>query len=215
VSGKALTGGTVRVEQNAERIAVTRRGVSPDEGDIIVRLELDAPLQNVDVIDVPIARPREMENVAVSLTRMPGGQYEGRGAESLVDGVRGTTDRMDAAWLGFESEDCEAVLDFHAAKKLSRVSVGCLQEQVSWIFYPKAIEIAVSDDGTSFRQVGRIDDGAARRDAEIRPHDFSVSFAPVAARYLRVRALNRGVCPPWHEAAGNKAWLFVDEIRVK
>jgi len=24
-----------------------------------------------------------------------------------------------------------------------------------------------------------------------------------------------GVCPPWHSGAGDKAWLFVDEIIVQ
>jgi len=28
-------------------------------------------------------------------------------------------------------------------------------------------------------------------------------------------AKNRGVCPAWHPGAGQKAWLFVDEIAVE
>ena len=34
------------------------------------------------------------------------------------------------------------------------------------------------------------------------------------ARYLRVRAANVGTLPAGHRAAGQPAWLFVDEILV-
>jgi hypothetical protein len=156
-----------------------------------------------------------MASATVTLTNKPTQPFGGPGAESLVDGARGSTDRMDGQWLGFLGESCEAVIDLHGSRELSSVKVGCLQEQVSRIFYPTAIEIAGSDDGQSYRQVARIENGEARRDAEIRTHDFTASFAPAAARFLRVRILNCGVCPPWHEAAGNKAWVLVDEISVK
>jgi hypothetical protein len=46
-------------------------------------------------------------------------------------------------------------------------------------------------------------------------HDFSASMKTIKARYVRVKAENIGVCPKWHSGAGNKAWLFVDEIMVE
>jgi hypothetical protein len=33
-------------------------------------------------------------------------------------------------------------------------------------------------------------------------------------RYVRVYAKNMAVCPDWHNGAGGKAWLFVDEIII-
>jgi hypothetical protein len=32
---------------------------------------------------------------------------------------------------------------------------------------------------------------------------------------VKIHAMNRGVCPPWHLGAGGKAWLFADEIVVE
>jgi hypothetical protein len=63
--------------------------------------------------------------------------------------------------------------------------------------------------------VGKIDMGGPKEDAEIRINDFSVSFEPVVARHLRVRAVNVGLCPSWHEGAGGKAWILVDEIGIE
>jgi len=37
----------------------------------------------------------------------------------------------------------------------------------------------------------------------------------ISARYVRFRAESVGKLPDWHPAAGNPAWLFVDEIVVR
>ena len=34
------------------------------------------------------------------------------------------------------------------------------------------------------------------------------------ARYIRVVAKNRSVCPEWHKNAGKEAWLFLDEVLI-
>jgi Alpha-L-fucosidase len=214
VRSTLLTGGAaVKVVQDEKKIVVTRRSGKEEEGDVIIRLEFDSPVEDMDVVDVPAKKT--LENVSVTLANEPDQPFVGHEAGSLVDGMRGTTDRMDGRWLGFLGGQCEAVIDLRDARILSSVTVGCLQEQVSRIFYPTAIEVAGSDDGQSFRDVGRIDNGHPRLDAEIHTRDFTVSFSPITVRFLRVRVLNAVVCPPWHNAAGNKAWILLDEISVK
>jgi hypothetical protein len=37
----------------------------------------------------------------------------------------------------------------------------------------------------------------------------------VTFRFLKVVARNTGVCPRWHSAAGQPAWLFAEEIVVR
>ncbi|MBK6621147.1 MAG: hypothetical protein IPG32_09805 [Saprospirales bacterium] len=35
------------------------------------------------------------------------------------------------------------------------------------------------------------------------------------ARYIRVKGVNRGVCPPGHKGEGGKSWVFADEITIR
>ena len=35
------------------------------------------------------------------------------------------------------------------------------------------------------------------------------------ARYVRATARNIGVCPDWHPGAGEKAWIFADELIIE
>jgi alpha-L-fucosidase len=212
---QALTGGNVRVEQTSDGIVVRMPAEQQDKLNTVVRLELDRPVDQLEPLEVRRRITVDMERAAIELATPPDAKFSAKGVKSLVDGVRGTTDRMDGEWLGFEGNDFEASFDFRATRKVSRIIVGCLQEQVSWIFCPKTVEISVSENGTGFRTVGKIKTGEPREDAEIRINDFSVSFDPVVTRYLRIRAVNVGVCPAWHEGAGRKAWVFVDEIGVE
>ncbi len=43
---------------------------------------------------------------------------------------------------------------------------------------------------------------------------FLISSLGRRARYIEVRAVNKGSIPSWHAAGGQKAWLFVDEIAI-
>ena len=37
----------------------------------------------------------------------------------------------------------------------------------------------------------------------------------IQARYIKIEALNYGVCPGWHPGSGNDTWMFLDEIEVE
>lgn len=66
-----------------------------------------------------------------------------------------------------------------------------------------------------FKELGMVENQIDPRTADRSIHDFTLTFTPVEARYLHVSLKNIGFCPSWHAGAGNKAWLFVDEIIVE
>jgi len=80
---------------------------------------------------------------------------------------------------------------------------------------PLAMEVELSRDGENFISVGRaVNDVPDHQDgAGIKT--FAVTCTPHRARFVRVQAENRLVCPDWHKGAGGKAWIFADEILVK
>lgn len=42
--------------------------------------------------------------------------------------------------------------------------------------------------------------------------ELSVTNGEEEIRYVRIRAVNVGQIPVWHDAAGRPAWLFADDI---
>ena len=60
-----------------------------------------------------------------------------------------------------------------------------------------------------------IDNDLSEKENEPTIKNFEYELDETTARYVRVIAQNRGVCPFWHPKAGEPAWLFEDEIVVE
>ena len=144
-------------------------------------------------------------------------KYSGGGANGLINGLKGTRDYRDGIWQGYEGVDLVATIDLGNVEKIKEISCGFLQQQVSWIFFPKFVQFETSTDGAKFNVVKIFDNRSASEkfDIKAKVKDFIAKFEPQNARYVRVVAKNIGVCPDWHPGAGGKAWIFADEIVVK
>lgn len=151
-------------------------------------------------------------NSTVLLKNSYSPKYPAGGVGSVVDGIRGTMEFHDGLWQGYEGVDIEAVIDFGEEKEISEAGAGFYQEISSWIFMPDSVEFYVSNDGANFTNVGTSRNDVPQKYPDPLKKDFSVSFDKRTARYIKMVAKNIGVCPPWHDGAGGKAWLFVDEI---
>jgi hypothetical protein len=141
--------------------------------------------------------------------------YSAGGDMALIDGLRGGLDFKTGVWQGYEGVDVDAIVDLGSVRRLGRVSTGFLQDQDSWIFFPEAVEYSVSIDGKSFTPVARSARSVPAREEGARIESISSGPIGKSARYVRVHALNIGLCPTWHEGAGGKAWIFADEIVVE
>jgi len=142
-------------------------------------------------------------------------KYEGGGPVALVDGLRGDKNHSGGRWQGFEGDDLAAVIDLGAVQTVRTVTIGFLEKIDSWIFFPTSVEIALSVDGSSYRPLPAPESPAAEPGAAVSVKDVRISAAGAKARYIRVTAVSRGTCPEGHPGAGQKAWLFADEIIVE
>lgn len=149
----------------------------------------------------------------ITLTTPPSKKYEADGAFTLVNGIVATTkpNWSRAEWLGFQGTECEAVIDLGKTDTISKVTVGYLEDKLSWIWIPSAIEISVSDDNKQFNSVKKLDQDAIG----LNNRNAVLEFSPQYTRYVKVRINNYGTIPPSNPGAGKTAWLFVDEISVE
>jgi hexosaminidase len=139
----------------------------------------------------------------------------GGGDGALTDGIRSNAETDDGAWQGTLGQDLDAIVDLGGSTPIRRVAVGFLQDSSHDVFLPLTVDFSVSDDGTNYRQVGRVVNVTPKDDPTIVTKDFGVPLPAVQGRYLRVTARNIGTLPPPHPRAGAKAWLFTDEIIVE
>ncbi|MBN2416864.1 PQQ-binding-like beta-propeller repeat protein [bacterium] len=142
-------------------------------------------------------------------------RYSGGGAAALTDGLRGEASARHPAWQGYEGVDLRAIIDLGAVRTVREVDVSMLQHQESWIFLPDSVIIEVSVDGRVFTPAVSVANTVPRKTTGAFLHTVRAPLQNRDARYIRVRAVNIGRCPSWHAAAGETAWLFVDEIIIE
>ena len=146
-----------------------------------------------------------------------GKQYNGGNAMALVDGVTGSEKDFSQKWIGFQGVAMIATVELKNVENIKSITTTFLEANVSWIFAPTRVKYEVSADGTNFKEVYSLD--MQERTTEFKRGD---RILPVGAhvnesnvKYVRITAENIGICPPWHSGAGNKAWLFVDELVIE
>ncbi len=146
---------------------------------------------------------------------MPDSRYPGIGESALVDGIKGSENHTDGLWQGFEGDSPKLEIDLGSIKNISSVTATFYQRWKSWIFLPENIEVSLSEDGKTFATPQLYKNTVpANKDGRI-IEAFKVNFDNQKAQFIRLKAKNIGVCPPWHGGAGGKAWLFVDEVVVE
>ena len=141
-------------------------------------------------------------------------QYAAAGDKTLIDQQRGGSNYRTGNWQGYR-EDLVATIDLGKVKDIASVSLGCMQDIKSWIFFPKKVEYFVSTNGKNFSSLGVMHTTFSDSTEGSFTKDYVLKTASTKARYLKVKAKNYGVCPDWHLGAGGKTWLFVDEITIK
>lgn len=165
---------------------------------------------------VSVAKFYKLEgNLSISIKQKPSRQYTAGGPEALIDGIRGKENFRLGDWQGYDGTDFEAVLNLGGEMELWKVTAGFLQDFRSWIHVPQFVEIYVSDDGINFTQFDKISNDISDRDFKILIKDFTFDMKGKKSKYIKVFAKNYGVLPDWHEGAGGKSFIFVDEISVK
>ena len=111
--------------------------------------------------------------------------------------------------------DLDAVIDLHEVKTISKVTGFFLQDTKSWIVMPKQFIVEVSADGKEYKEVFNGSNFLPIDDLKVQVKNVIAIFTPVAARYVRIRAIQYGKLPAWHEGAGGDTHIFVDEINVE
>ncbi len=150
----------------------------------------------------------------ITLTNPASDKYPGDGAFTLVNGVINEKGfARSREFLGFSGTNCEAIIDLGILEPISFVVVNTLNRTSSWIWRPLTTEVFGSGDGINWYSLKLTDDYEETKDGTGKGK-MTMSFKATYARYVKVVVTNWGTIPAGNPGAGNKPWLFVDEIEV-
>ncbi|MFZ4412954.1 MAG: sialate O-acetylesterase [Bacteroidales bacterium] len=136
------------------------------------------------------------------------------GINALTDGIRGSIDFRDGLWQGFIGDDVILILDMESSQSINKINLSFLQDLNSWIFAPLYIDIYTADFNNEFKFFSSVNNDNNLKTEVAFIKDFKIDMDNTKARYIKIVAKNRGLCPSWHKGVNNKAWVFIDEIEV-
>jgi hypothetical protein len=141
-------------------------------------------------------------------------KYNPKGMDALTDGLRGLND-YHYNWLGFEGENMVAIVDLEEPSVISHLSLDFMQFQRAWIFLPQSVRFFGSIDGVEYDLIGLVNNPIPDSQDGIFSVPFAIDIPGETYRYVKVEADALLSCPDWHIGAGQKSWIFTDEIVVR
>lgn len=158
---------------------------------------------------------KKPNNYSIEILSEYNPQYSAGGPVGLIDGIHGDENWRKGDWQGYQGQDFEAIIDMKKVNFINSISAYFLQDTRSWIMFPKAVEFYTSNNGTDFKLVGTETHQIPADDYTSQLLTIKKSLAnPVYARYVKVKAINYGTLPSWHQGAGSEAFIFIDEIEI-
>jgi hypothetical protein len=82
------------------------------------------------------------------------------------------------------------------------------------IFPPVALEVWGGMDRSRMRMLGHVSPRQPVKGEANGNLDLDCQFAQTGLQYIKIVARPLRKLPSWHEAKGQKAWIFIDEIMV-
>jgi hexosaminidase len=133
---------------------------------------------------------------------------------SLTNGVVGGMGGYELANVVSFANDINLVVDLGTSQPVEGVRIGFVKYTAKNMCLPRQVEIAVSDDGKTFRPALTAKTNAAEggKRAIVRlPFDFT----PTTARYVRIIARTVGTVPAGLRNPGKAAQMAVDELEIR
>lgn len=164
----------------------------------------------------PVYIKHKAEKAVVTYTTPPNDIYGFDKKNGLTDGKLGTKRYDDGQWLGWFGHDIEAILDLLKVREVDYFSLHSLQNTQTWIVFPKSITWWGSTDNINWIKIHQIETKANPDTHGEIMQDFEYKAdSKQKLRYIKIKAECYGELPKGHPGAGNRAWVFADEIIIR
>jgi predicted alpha-1,2-mannosidase len=142
--------------------------------------------------------------------------YHAGGAQGMMDRVHGKLNWRAGDWQGYQGQDVTMLMRLEKPQVLTRVAGNFLEDQNSWIFYPKSVQFFVSTDSVQWKPLEEVVSRHSSQNLTVSTAAFESKQLPkTPVKYVKMVIKNFGPMPEWHEGRGNPTFFFVDEFEVE
>jgi len=151
---------------------------------------------------------------SVFLGKEPNPSYTGDGPPSLIDNRKGDAGNFRAgAWLGYKDTPFEAYFYLEqAGAKVSSIVVSYCQNMGAYIMPPTAIKVWGGEHPGDLQLLKQVRPEPPSGYGPNQVGAIEISLSPSSYSCYKVVAEQVTKLPSWHNGAGDKGWIFVDEV---
>lgn len=149
----------------------------------------------------------------VKLNTQPEERYA-EDASLLTDGVHSGPFHTTGLWLGYKERPLDAVIDLGAPAEISEIHFTSLVDMGAHIMGVSSARAYLSADGKNYTATVSENFLEPSENSGKTICNHTLSFDRQEARYVRVILQGFPALPSWHPSAGERPFLFVDEIEV-
>ena len=159
---------------------------------------------------------REGKKIKRITATTPDTKYPGTGDNTLFDNKGGIGDLNSKTWMGFYTDSINFVIELTKKETTSSILLSFLQNEDSWVFLPELILVYYFDENKKeFLPFGREVLFHERKSPPGVDFRFIVpKNENIKTQQLMINIRSVKKIPEWHEAKGQPAWCFIDEIKV-
>ena len=141
-------------------------------------------------------------NIPYSTEHQGGGEY-------------GLTDGLNYIWQGFQKRHIDVIVDLGELMEVNRIKTNWWYDIDDWVFRPLEVSYEISSDGKTYDRVFQSTNINPENVYDKGILNLTHDMENEKARYIRLKAKNQMVLPPWHRNARGGTWVFVDGIIVE
>lgn len=153
--------------------------------------------------------------VSINLLTEPNKSYPGRGAASLFDLKKGSSDLHDGNWLGFLADTVVVETNFRQNIQCKTLLISTLYDINAWVLPFREITVLGKNKLGIWQKIGywQLPDDKATLASPALYTDFQyITLQKFKTRQIKIEMVPFGPLPVGHAGAGKPAWLFLDEI---
>lgn len=148
---------------------------------------------------------------AYSLVNAPNPKYTASGVETLFDLEKANASTHGKNWLGFQDEPMVLEVGFDDSPKPKKLSLSLLYNESAHIFPPSKVTVQGLANG-KWTQLASSSPAPSPKASPARSDLLNFELEHTAYEKLRITLIPLPHLPKWHPNAGDKGWVFVDEV---
>jgi len=158
------------------------------------------------------------DGLPIKSVEQPAGDenFKGNGAATLQDNLGGIADMHSTNFIGYRRDSVTILITLDKPQSVQSILFDFLQDEGSWIFLPQKVEVLF------YNYKNRAYDPWLEKifspDSLIKGSSTVLAMLTSGQKLVtdQIKVMLRPLSsiPAWHPGKGNKAWLFIDEVKI-